>query len=173
MRSQIELMAGEANEAARLLRENCDFFASVGHRLLLATGAGELAEALYRSGRADEAEEWTRVAEAHASPADLSAQFQWRGVRGKVLAHAGRAEDAEALAREAVTLVERTDAVNQHAGLLLDLAEVLQVHRNRRSGRASRRSAGALPRKGESRRRQAGRGFLDGAERYASNAEGP
>jgi hypothetical protein len=36
-------------------------------------------------------------------------------------------EEAEALAREAVALTERTDAINQRGYVLLSLAEVLRI----------------------------------------------
>jgi hypothetical protein len=39
--------------------------------------------------------------------------------------HEGRGAEAEALAREAVALIEPTDLVSQHGDALLDLADVL------------------------------------------------
>ena len=50
-------------------------------------------------------------------------------MRGKTLALRGDAAAGEVLAREAVEIAEQTDALNQRAKVLLDLAEVL-----RRSG---------------------------------------
>jgi hypothetical protein len=54
-------------------------------------------------------------------------QVVWRGTAARVL----DGEEAEALAREAVAIAERTDLLWQHGDAMLDLAEVL-----RRSGRA-------------------------------------
>ena len=51
----------------------------------------------------------------------------WRGVRAKTLARQGRHAVGETLAREAVAIAARTDAVSQHAKALLDLAEVLRL----------------------------------------------
>ncbi len=93
----------------------------------LATRAAQLAEALFRLDRHDEAEEWTRVSESNTRADDIGAQFSWRGVRAKLEARRGSLEAGEALAREGVALAERTDAVNQHAMALLDLADVLRV----------------------------------------------
>ena len=54
-------------------------------------------------------------------------QVIWRGVQAKVLAHQGRGEEAESLAREAVTLAEPTDLLLHRGDAMLDLAEVLRT----------------------------------------------
>jgi hypothetical protein len=61
-------------------------------------------------------------------------------VRAKLLALSGTREHAEALAfaREAVRLAETTDALNLHAKVVLDLAEVLRL------GGSDRESAGCI-----------------------------
>jgi DNA-binding SARP family transcriptional activator/tetratricopeptide (TPR) repeat protein len=123
-RGEIELRAGDAAAAERILRDNCEQLESIHARSHLATAAAELAEALYRLGEEDEAHEWTRVSELHTSPADVHAQVAWRSVRAKVLA-AVDLDAAETLALEALALVEQTDAINQHATVLQGLAEVL------------------------------------------------
>jgi hypothetical protein len=51
----------------------------------------------------------------------------WRGVAATALARQRRAAEAEALAREAVALVERTDLLSHHGDAMLDLAEVLRM----------------------------------------------
>ena len=51
----------------------------------------------------------------------------WRGVKAKILAHEGRCEDAETLARAAVALVAPTDLLSHHGDAMLDLAEVLRA----------------------------------------------
>ena len=85
---------------------------------------------------------WTGVAEDHAGPNDTSARFSWRGVRGKVLARGGSLEAGCALVREAVSIAEPTDALNQQAKLQLDLAEVLRFEG--RAGEAAEATARAL-----------------------------
>jgi DNA-binding SARP family transcriptional activator len=127
MEGQIAMLGGAHRVAAQRLRASCDLLAELGNRMHLATFAGELAEALYALGRLEEALGWTDTAEAIAAPDDVSAQFSWRSVRAKLIARGGFVEQALALADEAVALASATDAVNQHARVLLDRAEVLQL----------------------------------------------
>ena len=49
----------------------------------------------------------------------------WRQVQARVQAHRGEHAHAERLAREAVVIGERTDALNSQGDALCDLAEVL------------------------------------------------
>ena len=123
----IDLVAGDALAAEAVLRSSCERLQAMQAFSALATRAAQLAEALFRLDRHDEAEEWTRVSESNTRADDIGAQFSWRGVRAKLEARHGNAEAGEALAREGVALAERTDAVNQHAMALLDLADVLRV----------------------------------------------
>ena len=58
----------------------------------------------------------------------------WRGVRAGVLAREGRADAADALAREAVALIERTDLLTHHGDEMLDLADVLTAARRDADG---------------------------------------
>jgi Flp pilus assembly protein TadD len=63
----------------------------------------------------------------------------WRGVQAKVLAHEGRCEEAEALAREAVALADPTDLLLHRGDAMLDLAEVLRTcERTEESDHAAR-----------------------------------
>src|SRR5205823_6883894 len=75
----------------------------------------------------DEADSATQVAEELSAPDDVLAQALWRQVRAKLLARAGEHEEAERLAREAVSLLGQTDMLNSHANALTDLAEVLAL----------------------------------------------
>jgi DNA-binding SARP family transcriptional activator len=127
VRAEIEMLAGDPSAAEQFLRESCNAFERTGERVHLATQAAQLADALYVQGDYEEAERWTRTAEANTSANDVSAQLSWRAVRAKARARAGEAAEAEALAREAVALAEGTDALNHHARVLLDLAEVLRL----------------------------------------------
>jgi class 3 adenylate cyclase len=103
---------------------------------VLANRAAELAEALWAQGRPEEALEWTEVAAMRSDDGDISAQFTTRSIRAKVLAEVDRGAEAEALARSALELVDRTDALNQRANVRRDLAQVL-----RRAGRTREASA--------------------------------
>jgi hypothetical protein len=82
---------------------------------------------VYAQARYAEAEELTRVAEELSAEDDLTSQALWRSVRAKTLARRGLDGDAEELAREAVELLEDTDALILQADALEDLAEVLAL----------------------------------------------
>ena len=101
----------------------------------LMTQAGALAEALYRQSRLEEASNFCRRCAECAASDDFSAQILWRSVSAKIGAHQGEAVQAEVVAREAVDLAARTDALNWHGEALLDLAEVLRL--DDRSGEAA------------------------------------
>ena len=61
-----------------------------------------------------------------------------------MLAHAGRYDEAVSVAREAVQLAERTDALNMQADILVDLAEVLRTAGHRHEADETMRKALAL-----------------------------
>jgi hypothetical protein len=86
-----------------------------------------LAQAVFARGDTAQAAELCRVTAAAAATDDIVTQVIWRGVEAKVLAGAGRCEEAIALAREAVALVEATDLLSHHADAMLDLADVLRT----------------------------------------------
>ncbi len=52
--------------------------------------------------------------------------MHWRRVEAKVLARRGESERAEGLAREAVSLIEATDMLDEQGDALVDLAVVLE-----------------------------------------------
>jgi tetratricopeptide (TPR) repeat protein len=89
--------------------------------------SGDLAEALHAQGRLDEADEWTRLAEAHAPGDDLDAQILWRSVRAKVQARKGDCATAEELARSATGLMGEGDGLNRRARVQRDFGEVLRL----------------------------------------------
>jgi DNA-binding SARP family transcriptional activator len=130
----IELLAGDPAAAERELRPGFDLFSEAGENSLLVSRAAELAEAIYRQGRYEEAERLTQTSETLADPADAHAQVRWRAVRAKTLARRGAVEEAERLAREAVALSAKTDGIDElQAGSRMDLAQVLLT-----TGRAAR-----------------------------------
>jgi predicted ATPase/class 3 adenylate cyclase len=123
----IEQLAGTPGAAVDTLRESFDMLDQGGERGYLSTIAGFLAHALYREGKHDEAERFSRQSEDAAAPADVHSQVVWRTARAKIWAWRGDHERAEALAREAVRLGEPTDLVSARADALSDLAEVLAL----------------------------------------------
>jgi len=62
-----------------------------------------------------------------AAADDAFSQVLWRTARAKVRARRGDLPEAEALAREAVALAERTDLLNTHGDTVADLGEVLAL----------------------------------------------
>ncbi|HWQ23459.1 MAG TPA: BTAD domain-containing putative transcriptional regulator [Gaiellaceae bacterium] len=125
--AQLELLAGEAAEAERILAEICaelERWRAYSH---LASRAGDLAEALYVQGRIEEADGWTRTAERYSADDDLDARLLWMPVRAKIVALGGDVDKGEHVAREAVRLAESTDGLNQRAKAERDLAEVLRL----------------------------------------------
>jgi tetratricopeptide (TPR) repeat protein len=142
--SRVELLAGDAGAAERELRRGYDYLSRIGERYLLSSVAGLLAEAMVAQGRLEEAEALSLEVEEIAADDDVDAQTLWRLARAKVLARRGEVEQAEALAREAVRLLEPTDyVVNQIDGLAC-LASVLLLAGNEAESRSLLARARAL-----------------------------
>jgi class 3 adenylate cyclase/tetratricopeptide (TPR) repeat protein len=118
----VELLAGELEAAERSLRVGYEYLLQTGDSIGVAFLAGPLAEVLYQQERYDEA--WQLTKPCMESPWQES-QIRWRTVQAKVLAQRGELGPAAPLAQEAVQVAEATDMLNDRAGSLLDLAEVL------------------------------------------------
>jgi Flp pilus assembly protein TadD len=89
--------------------------------------AALLARPLYAQGRHDDAERYVRISEELGGRDDVATAMLRRGTEAKILARRGQVETAESVAREAVSLAQRTDFINDHADVLMDLAEVLKI----------------------------------------------
>ena len=120
----VEMIAGDPVAAGRELRGDYETLDAMGERNYISTTAAFLAEALYRQGRLDEAEEMSRVSEGIAAPDDRETQAVWRNARAKSLARRGRCEEALALAAESVRIIGESDNVEMQGNALLSLAEV-------------------------------------------------
>jgi Flp pilus assembly protein TadD len=79
---------------------------------------------LLLQGRDDEADMLASEA-AETGGIDLEPQVRWRGIRALVLARRGETVEAEALARQGLSLVAPTDFVGLRADASTDLALVL------------------------------------------------
>jgi tetratricopeptide (TPR) repeat protein len=121
----VRLLAGQPEIAEPPLRAGVRELASIDDSATYATTAAMLAQAVYAQGRVEEAGELCVLAAGAAPADDIVTQVIWRGVRAKVLARGGEHERAQALAREAVALVEPTDLLSHRGDAMLDLAEVL------------------------------------------------
>jgi DNA-binding SARP family transcriptional activator len=145
----VELLAGRPAEAEARLRPGYERLERMGERALLATTAAMLAQAVYAQERHEEAGELCRASERFAAREDVVTRALWRGVWAKIRAREGERDEAEALGREAVRLLEPTDLLTDRGNALLDLAEVLQLGgRAAEADAAARRSLELYERKG-------------------------
>ena len=124
---RLELMAGDFEAAEVALRESCEALERFHDWAGLSTSAADLAQALHGQERHQDARAWAELAENRARADDLSAQFSWRAIAGKLRAEEGDVDGGVSLGSEALRIVERTDALTQHGEVLLDLAETLML----------------------------------------------
>jgi ATP/maltotriose-dependent transcriptional regulator MalT len=132
----VRLLAGQPVRAEGPLRAGLERLESMSDSGMLATTAAMLAQAVYAQGRLAEAAELCDVAAAAGGADDIVTQVIWRGVKARIEVRGGRAEAAEALAREAVALAEPTDLLSHRGDAMLDLADVLRE--SSRRGEAER-----------------------------------
>jgi tetratricopeptide (TPR) repeat protein len=138
----VELRANAPAAAEAKLRASYDTLQEKGEKSVLSTTAAMLAQALEAQEDNQEAMHFTELSEHAASPDDLASQILWRATRAKLLSREGRLAEAEALARRAVAIAAETEALNLHAGALIDLAWVLRL--NRRASEAASAEGDAL-----------------------------
>jgi tetratricopeptide (TPR) repeat protein len=122
-----EMLAGDPARAEAELRRDYEALDRMGERNYISTTAGELASVLYEQGNLDEAERFSGICQDVAASDDVASQVLWRGVRGRTLARRGQLAEGEALVREAVDIIRRSDDLNSQGNALMDLAEVLRL----------------------------------------------
>jgi class 3 adenylate cyclase/tetratricopeptide (TPR) repeat protein len=120
-------LADQPARAEAPLRSGAEALSTMTNRAMLATTTAMLAQAVYAQDRRAEADELCQAAAADAPVDDTVTQVIWRGVKAKLLAGEGHAAEAEALAREAVAMVQATDLLSLHGDAMLELAEVLRA----------------------------------------------
>jgi class 3 adenylate cyclase/tetratricopeptide (TPR) repeat protein len=125
--ARIAATAGRHEDAAAHLRRFCDLLEARGLRSFLSTYAPLLGRSLCALGRHDEAEPLARIGRELGDEQDATTQALWRQVQALVNVRRGHHTQAEQLAREAVAITERTDALNWQGDALCDLAEVLHA----------------------------------------------
>jgi len=133
---RIHYLAGNLDEAARLIRESYDGMTATGDRSYASTIAAELGPVLLDLHEDDDAWRYGTLARETSSSDDVMSQAGGRAVQARVLSRRGDHDGAEALAREAVEIMGRTDYLEQHAEVLVHLAYVL-----RESGKADEAQA--------------------------------
>jgi class 3 adenylate cyclase/tetratricopeptide (TPR) repeat protein len=122
----LEMLAGQPEAAEREFRWGYEMLERMGNLGHLASHAPDLAEALLELGREEEALRLSERTEEIAASDDVDAQVKWRTVQSRILARRGELGHAEAMARKALQIAERTDYLDLHARALMGLAEVLQ-----------------------------------------------
>jgi len=123
----VEVLAGDLSAAEAELRTDFLTLERMGERNFISTTAGFLADVLYQLGRYAEAQQLSSISEEVAALDDVSSQSLWRCVRAKVMAREGRLDEAEALARDGVSIIGGSDDPNSRGNALMDLAEVLRL----------------------------------------------
>jgi class 3 adenylate cyclase/tetratricopeptide (TPR) repeat protein/DNA-binding winged helix-turn-helix (wHTH) protein len=121
----IAAFAGDHETAVRYYRRALEFHESTGNTGAVSGVAPLLARELCALGRYDEAAPLAERGRRAAAEWDVWGQVEWRRAQAVIDAAAGRQADAERLAREAVAIAERTDALGYQGDALSDLAEVL------------------------------------------------
>ena len=123
--SEIAALDGDDATAAQYLGSFCDFLSEHGQVALLSTFAPMLGRVLCTLGRFDEAEAQVERGRQLAEEHDVLSQALLRQAQGRIDSHRGLHAEAEARTREAVALLDRTDALNFQAAALSDLGDVL------------------------------------------------
>jgi len=141
---EIEYLAGNAAEAARLIRESYEAMTAIGDRSFASTIAVALGYVLLDLDEDDEALRFGTIARDTSSSDDVVSQAGGRAVQARVLSRRGEHAEAEALAREAVEIMARTDYLVQHGEVLVQLAHVLRQAGKAEEALSATREAVAL-----------------------------
>jgi tetratricopeptide (TPR) repeat protein len=124
--AHIAATLGDYDRAAAHWRRSCDMAEAGIDSGFLQTYAPLLGRSLCMLGRHDEAEPLAKLGRAlDKTGQDVYTQALWRQVEALVHSSRGGHTEAAALAREAVAIMEPTDALAFQGDALCDLAEVL------------------------------------------------
>jgi tetratricopeptide (TPR) repeat protein len=140
LEASLRMLEGQPELAEAALRRGAEKVGTVSG--VVATTTALLAQAVYAQGRLEEAGKLCRAIEPATVADDILTRAVWRGTQAKVLAGEGRGDEAQALAREAVALIEETDLLSHRGDAMLDLADVLRTCG--RDADAERATAAAL-----------------------------
>jgi predicted ATPase len=122
----IEMLAGNPAAAEFSLRSGFEALTRIGERSFLSTTTAYLARAVFAQDRLDEAEDLAQLSAQLTASDDVLTQALWRGVQARILARRGRLEEAETLARQAVSIADQTDFLIYRGDALVDLAHILR-----------------------------------------------
>jgi class 3 adenylate cyclase/tetratricopeptide (TPR) repeat protein len=113
--------------AEQIVGEACDILEAAGERSWLSTSLAVWASTLYALDRLEDAYRATVKSEQAGSADDAVTQAYWRAERAKVLARWGRGEEAIALVRDAIRILDATDGVLEQADVYVAFGEVHRV----------------------------------------------
>ena len=125
--ASIERFAGDLDAAVQELTWAYEALDAVGEKYVLSTVAGFLAQALLEQGLLDEATSYWERSRALATEGDVETQALWRCLKGRTLARRGSFDEAEVAVREALALLEPTDATMMRLNAQAALGEVLEA----------------------------------------------
>jgi tetratricopeptide (TPR) repeat protein len=140
----VELLAGNPEAAERELRGVFDVLEDMGGTSVLAWVTALLGQSVLAQGKLAEAERHAAAAQEMTAEGDIFSQVEWRILQASLLARAGRAMEAEALAGEAVRIAEATDALNLRADAFAVLGASLDASGRPEEARATRAEAERL-----------------------------
>jgi tetratricopeptide (TPR) repeat protein len=147
----LEMSVDDPAAAERIWRESRDRLEEMGEHGWLSTILAGHADALYALGRYEEAYAATERSDEVGASDDLATQILWRSARAKVLARWDRPDEAEALAREAVTIADSTEGMLWQADAYRALGDVMAVlGKTDEERRALREALGRYEAKGAS-----------------------
>ena len=142
---RVEMLAGDVDAAEAALRRSYDALVARGETYLRSTVAGLLAETLFERGAPlEEVEKLGAQSQELADDDDVDSQAVWRRVRGRVLEQRGEHAAAEHIIREALALLEPTDATLFQLQAELDLGDVLAAADRTDDARAAYEAAREL-----------------------------
>jgi tetratricopeptide (TPR) repeat protein len=124
---QIAMVAGDDAAAATYLRSACDAYEAAGNVSTLSTYAPLLGRVLCALGRHEEAAPLAALAREVGDSQDLLTQVFRFETEALLRSHAGEHREAEELAREAISWVERSDSPYRQGDSLSTLAQVLEA----------------------------------------------
>jgi tetratricopeptide (TPR) repeat protein len=123
----IALWSGDVERATQTLRRSYDGLVALGDRGFASTAAAEVAEAYVEAGDLEQAWEFATIARQTSASDDVASQSGGRLMQAEVLSARGQHEEAEALAREAVAIMEATDYLAFRGNALVHLAKILRA----------------------------------------------
>jgi ATP/maltotriose-dependent transcriptional regulator MalT len=133
--ARVELLGGDLAMAEREVRADYEFLTRMGETYFRSTMAALLSRIARDRGRDADALAYSKIAEEATAADDVESQSLWRSIRAPIVARSGDIDQAEALARDALAMVQSTEAPVLQADALMELAAVLRIAGRTREAR--------------------------------------